>query len=59
MQMQTRVNRKAHPSQLKLGPVDSRVLLQLFPFALILDSNMRITGAGEKVKTPPLINLDQ
>lgn len=47
--MAQRVNVKAHPSQLQLGKVDSHVLLELFPFALILDHDMCITNAGEKI----------
>lgn len=48
-QMKSRVHRRVHDSQIKLGPVDSSVLLQLFPFALIIDHNMKISGAGEKL----------
>lgn len=47
--MAQRVNIKAHPSQMELGKVDSHVLLELFPFALILDHDMCITSAGEKI----------
>lgn len=47
--MAKRVNLKAHESQLDLEKVDSGVLLELFPFALILDHDMKIKGAGEKV----------
>lgn len=47
--MAQRVNMQAHPSQLELGKVDSHVLLELFPFALILDHDMCIQSAGEKV----------
>ncbi|KAG4074461.1 hypothetical protein HA402_015750 [Bradysia odoriphaga] len=47
--MSKRINLKAHESQLNLEKVDSGVLLELFPFALILDHDMRIKGAGEKV----------
>lgn len=48
-QMSKRVNVLAHPSQLELGHVDSKILLELFPFAVILDHDMRITRAGEKI----------
>lgn len=48
-QMAKRVNVSAHPSQLELGQVDSQILLELFPFAVILDRDMRITRAGEKI----------
>lgn len=47
--MAKRVNFKAHESQMNLETVDSSVLLELFPFALILDHDMKIKGAGEKV----------
>lgn len=47
--MAKRVNLQAHESQLDLEKVDSVVLLELFPFALILDHDMKIKGAGEKV----------
>lgn len=49
IQMAERVNVKAHPSQLSLPKVDSNVLLELFPFAIILDHNMRISKCGEKL----------
>lgn len=48
-QMKSRVHRRVHDSQIKLGPVNSSVLLQLFPFALIIDHDMKISGAGEKL----------
>lgn len=47
--MSKRVNVRAHPSQLELGNVDSSILLELFPFAVIVDHDMRITRAGEKI----------
>lgn len=47
--MAQRINVQPHPSQLQLGKVDSHVLLELFPFALILDHDMCITSAGEKI----------
>lgn len=47
--MAQRVNICAHPSQLELGKVDSQILLELFPFALILDREMRVRSAGEKI----------
>lgn len=49
MQMSKRVNVRAHPSQLELGSVDSHILLELFPFAVVLDHDMRISRAGEKI----------
>lgn len=47
--MAKRVNVRAHPSQLELGSVDSHILLDLFPFAVVLDHDMRISRAGEKI----------
>lgn len=47
--MAKRVNIAAHPSQLSLEKVDSNVLLELFPFAIILDENMHIKRCGEKL----------
>lgn len=47
--MAKRVNVRTHPSQLEFGKVESKILLELFPFAVILDHDMRITGAGEKI----------
>lgn len=54
--MKSRVHRRVHESQGKLGPVDSSVLLQLFPFALIIDHDMKISGAGEKLVESWLVN---
>lgn len=47
--MSKRVNVAAHPSQMSLEKVDSNVLLELFPFAIILDQNMHIKRCGEKL----------
>ena len=47
--MSKRINVQAHSSQLELGTFDSQLLLSLFPFALILDRDMIITSAGEKI----------
>lgn len=47
--MAKRVNIRAHPSQMQLEKVDSKVLLELFPFALVLDHQMCISSAGEKI----------
>uniref|UniRef100_A0A1B0EW13 guanylate cyclase n=1 Tax=Lutzomyia longipalpis TaxID=7200 RepID=A0A1B0EW13_LUTLO len=47
--MAEKVNRKVHKSQKKLGPVDGSVLLEMFPFGIIIDESMQITGAGEKM----------
>lgn len=54
--MQRRVHITAHPSQLQLAAVDSNVLLELFPFALILNEQMRITAAGEKLIESWMLN---
>ncbi|XP_055596372.1 soluble guanylate cyclase 89Db-like isoform X2 [Uranotaenia lowii] len=54
--MQKRVHMKAHPSQLALSPVSSSLLLDLFPFALILNEQMRITAAGEKLIESWMLN---
>lgn len=54
--MKSRVHRRVHDSQIKLGPVNSSVLLQLFPFALIIDHDMKISGAGEKLVESWLVN---
>lgn len=47
--MAKRVNVQAHQSQLVLGQVDSGILLELFPFAVILDHDCCIARAGEKI----------
>lgn len=47
--MAKRVNIRTHPSQVEFGKVESKILLELFPFAVILDHDMRITAAGEKI----------
>ncbi|XP_046805976.1 soluble guanylate cyclase 89Db-like [Lucilia cuprina] len=47
--MAKRVNVVAHPTQLKLPTVNMNVFLDLFPFTLVLDRDMCITHAGEKI----------
>lgn len=47
--MSKRVNVRAHPSQIEFGNVDSNILLELFPFAVVLDHDMCISRAGEKI----------
>lgn len=47
--MAKRVNILAHPSQLSLEKVDSNILLELFPFAIILDEDMKVKRCGEKL----------
>ncbi|XP_055525809.1 soluble guanylate cyclase 89Db-like isoform X5 [Wyeomyia smithii] len=54
--MRKRIHIKAHPSQLQLAPVDSSLLLDLFPFALILNEQMQITAAGEKMIESWMLN---
>lgn len=47
--MAKRVNVRTHPSQLIFHEVESKILLELFPFAVILDHDMRMKGASEKI----------
>lgn len=47
--MENRVNISPHPSQLKLESITTDLLLRLFPFAFILDHDMRVCGAGDKI----------
>lgn len=47
--MAKRVNVVAHPTQLALPAVNMSVFLDLFPFTLVLDRDMCITHAGEKI----------
>lgn len=47
--MSTRVNVVTHPSQLTLQKFDSNILLELFPFAIILDHEMQVKKCGEKL----------
>ncbi|XP_001998671.2 soluble guanylate cyclase 89Db [Drosophila mojavensis] len=47
--MAKRVNIVAHPTQLKMPPVDLNVFLELFPFTFVLNHDMKITLAGEKI----------
>ncbi|XP_053698579.1 soluble guanylate cyclase 89Db-like [Sabethes cyaneus] len=54
--MRKRIHIEAHPSQLQLAPVDSSLLLDLFPFALILNEQMQITAAGEKLIESWMLN---
>jgi guanylate cyclase len=44
-----KINIEAHPSQLSLPKITCEMLLQMFPFALIINKSMRISGAGEKL----------
>ncbi|XP_005183922.1 soluble guanylate cyclase 89Db [Musca domestica] len=47
--MAKRVNVTAHPSHLSLPPINMSVFLDLFPFTIVLDHDMCITHAGEKI----------
>jgi len=47
--MAKRVNTEAHPSQLKMPTVKLDVFLDLFPFTFVLNHEMKITHAGEKI----------
>lgn len=47
--MEKRVNVTAHSSQRDLPAVNMNVFLDLFPFTLVLDRDMCITHAGEKI----------
>ncbi|XP_030374686.1 soluble guanylate cyclase 89Db [Scaptodrosophila lebanonensis] len=47
--MAKRVNVVAHPTQLKLPTVNLNVFLELFPFTIVLNHDMKITNAGEKI----------
>ena len=47
--MANRINVEPHESQQKLKDLDVKVLLELFPFTVVLDHGMKITDAGEKV----------
>lgn len=38
-----------HPSQISIPKVTCELLLELFPFALIINKEMRIAGVGEKL----------
>ena len=54
---------KAHPSQLELPPITCEMLLEIFPFGLIIRNDpkrneMLITGAGEKLIEAWMANND-
>uniref|UniRef100_A0A1A9VS86 guanylate cyclase n=1 Tax=Glossina austeni TaxID=7395 RepID=A0A1A9VS86_GLOAU len=54
------VNSSIHQSQLELAPVDLNILLDFFPFTIVLNRDMKITYAGEKiVETWILHNPDE
>ncbi|XP_055371679.1 soluble guanylate cyclase 89Db-like [Condylostylus longicornis] len=47
--MEKRINYIPHESQKSLKDLDVKILLELFPFTIVLDHTMNITDAGEKV----------
>ncbi|XP_037942629.1 soluble guanylate cyclase 89Da-like [Teleopsis dalmanni] len=47
--MANRVNVIVHPSQLRLPAINMDVFLDLFPFTVVLNHDMKITHAGEKI----------
>uniref|UniRef100_A0A336K3U3 guanylate cyclase n=1 Tax=Culicoides sonorensis TaxID=179676 RepID=A0A336K3U3_CULSO len=47
--MERKVNADVHPSQACLKDVSMDLLFDLFPFALLIDREMRVCGAGEKI----------
>jgi guanylate cyclase len=47
--MRKKLSLKAHSSQLGLAKITAETLLQMFPFGLLIDKNMKIVGAGEKM----------
>ncbi|XP_070493703.1 soluble guanylate cyclase 89Da-like isoform X2 [Chironomus tepperi] len=47
--MQNSLRMKTHPSQVSLKPVTTEMLLELFPFGMILNSEMKIVAAGNNL----------
>lgn len=47
--MARKINVDVHPSQASLQSVTMDLLFELFPFALLIDRNMKVCGAGEKI----------
>lgn len=47
--MALKVHADVHPSQKILKDITMDLLFELFPFALLIDREMRICGAGEKI----------
>lgn len=47
--MQLRVHVTPHPSQLAHSHISTDLLLQLFPFSFLLDHDMKVCGAGDKI----------
>lgn len=47
--MARKINAEVHPSQTSLQSVTMDLLFELFPFALLIDRNMKVCGAGEKI----------
>lgn len=57
--MERHVHVSAHPSQLELKAISTDLLLRLFPFAFLLDNQMKVCGAGEKIVEAWSINNDR
>ncbi|CAG9806452.1 unnamed protein product [Chironomus riparius] len=47
--MQNSLRMKTHPSQVLLKPVTTEMLLELFPFGMILNCEMKIVAAGNNL----------
>lgn len=57
--MERHVHVSAHPSQLQLKAISTDLLLRLFPFSFLLDNEMKVCGAGEKIVEAWSINNDR
>ncbi|XP_063698080.1 soluble guanylate cyclase 89Da-like [Culicoides brevitarsis] len=57
--MEKHVHVTAHPSQLELKEISTDLLLKLFPFSFLLDNQMKVCGAGEKIVEAWSINNDR
>lgn len=57
--MERHVHVSAHPSQLELKAISTDLLLRLFPFSFLLDNQMTVCGAGEKIAEAWSINNDR
>lgn len=57
--MERHVHVTAHPSQLQLKAISTDLLLRLFPFSFLLDNEMKVCGAGEKIVEAWSINNDR
>lgn len=47
--MARKINADVHPSQTSLKSISTDLLFELFPFALLIDRDMKVCGAGEKI----------